>query len=285
MEFKAIIMKANQLTNIEQTLHQLLLGKLSIEDFKEDVKNKKFDINSEDKNYVTPLLLLMRSSDNPKEEINDKRNKIISEFLMLGAKPEITDMFEVSPLSFVLSNQARHNKDMEIIIIKHFYEAHINKVWEQSGNKNYIIPKIHNIAENDLKSLKQVVDTFNEDNNSLMHHASATGFFEKVAVLLYLGADKNPVNNDAKTPLMVSVDNNYKNIVILLLANGADSSELGVDYFGDSVGVDDKKYVEDWAKEHNYQDILENYFNDSDKIPDLSGLTLTDTSAANVEML
>ena len=66
----------------------------------------------------------------------------------------------------------------------------------------------------------------NPDGHTALHYASYTAQLEIVKMLLNKGAELDKENNDHRTPLVLSVLKKNRNVMLHLIASGADIAQL-----------------------------------------------------------
>uniref|UniRef100_A0A8C1P652 Ankyrin repeat and kinase domain containing 1 n=1 Tax=Cyprinus carpio TaxID=7962 RepID=A0A8C1P652_CYPCA len=102
------------------------------------------------------------------------------------------------------------------------------QVWNVSASLDHNDSSIHSLlVKKDFENFKKVlrkehVSMLFQDNNSLLHHAVASGDTESVQMVLNLGASVNCQSAKGYTPLVVAVLHKFYEICSLLTDCGAD---------------------------------------------------------------
>ena len=104
----------------------------------------------------------------------------------------------------------------------------------KSVNKNYEDVLFMATENNHLKAIAHLLEhrqgripfnpnSANIEGNTPLHVAARSGHYSIIAYLLSLPQgqiDKNPINHEGQTPLMLAVNGNYKDIVKRMLMKG-----------------------------------------------------------------
>ena len=127
---------------------------------------------------------------------------------------------------FTALHYAVNNGNLLIVQLLKQYGAKFEAVTNLGKNAVHIAAEANQVTMLMYLILNEALDIFclDENGSTPLHWACYSGAFEAVDYLLSLKADINAQDKERITPLFLAVDNKRKNIVRILLMNGADKN-------------------------------------------------------------